>query len=282
MAGDAGRASKFSAWLTGFRGGWTGPAFCDLLGFMAKKYRSRPADQLFLLPPSLRDWLPEGHLANFIVDMVEELDISAIEEAIQAKDPRGTRPYDPRVMVALLVYAYATGVFSSRRIARACVENVAFRVITRDQLPFFTSIAEFRRTHLAALSALFVEVLRLCREAGLVKGRDVHLDGTKIQANASKHKAMSYAGMKQAEERLSREIEEILARAEQADAEEDARLGAGKDEDDKVDPEVKRRESRREWIRRKRAELEAAAKEARAAELRAQAAEQRRRAEDEA
>ena len=248
---------------------------------MAKKYRSRPAEQLYLLPPSLRDWLPEGHLANFIVDMVEELDISAVERVIQAKDHRGTRPYDPRVMVALLVYAYATGVFSSRRIARACVENVAFRVISRDQQPFFTSIAEFRRTHLAAFSALFVEVLRLCREAGLVKGRDVHLDGTKVQANASKHKAMSYAGMKQAEERLSREIEELLARAEQADAEEDARLGGGKDEDDGVDPEVKRRESRRDWIRRKRAELEAEAREARAADLREQAAEQRRRAEDE-
>lgn len=249
---------------------------------MAKKYRSRPADQLFLLPPSLRDWLPEGHLANFVVDMVDEIDLSPIEGAIQAKDSRGTRPYDPRVMVALLVYAYATGVFSSRRIARACVENVAFRVISRDQQPFFTVIAEFRRTHLVAFSALFVEVLRLCREAGLVKGRDVHLDGTKLQANASKHKAMSYAGMKQAEERLSREIEELLARAEQADVEEDARQGIGRDEDDKVAPEVKRRDTRREWIRRKRAELEAEAREARAAELRAQAEEQRRRAEDEA
>lgn len=171
---------------------------------------------------SLRDWLPEGHLANFVVDRVDEIDISSIERAIQSKDSRGTRPYVPRVMVALLVYAYATGVFSSRRIARACVENVAFRVISRDQQPFFTVIAEFRRTHLAAFSALFVEVLRLCREAGLVKGRDVHLDGTKLQANASRRKAMSYAGMKQAEERLSREIEELLARAKRADAEEDA------------------------------------------------------------
>jgi transposase len=248
---------------------------------MKKQYRDPSPDQLLLLPPSLRDWLPEGHLANFVVEIVTELDIGPIERAIQAKDPRGTRPYDPRMMVALLVYAYASGVFSSRRIARSCIENVAFRVVSRNQQPFFTSIAEFRRVHHPALSALFVEVVRLCREAGLMKGRDVHLDGTKVQANASKHKAMSYAGMKQAEERLKKEIEELLARAEQADRDDDARLGEGKDEDDGVDPEVKRRETRLAWIRRKRAELEEEAKRARAAELREQAAEQRRRAEDE-
>ena len=248
---------------------------------MKKQYRGSSSDQLLLLPPSLRDWLPEGHLAHFVVDMVDELDISAIETVIQAKDGRGTRPYDPRMMVALLVYAYTTGVFSSRRIARGCVENVAFRVVSRDQQPFFTSIAEFRRTHLPALAGLFAEVLKLCREAGLVKGADVHLDGTKVHANASKHKAMSYVRMKAEEERLGREIDELLRRAEQADTEEDRRLGAGKDDGDGVDPEVQRRETRRDWIRRKRAELEEEARRARAEALREQAAEQRKKAEDE-
>lgn len=248
---------------------------------MPKRYRDPSPAQTLLLPPSLHDWLPEGHFANFVVDVVGELDVSTIEQVIQAKDPRGERPYSPRMMVAVLFYAYASGVFSSRRIARACVENVAFRVVSTNSQPHFTVIAGFRRTYLKQLESLFAQVLRLCVEAGMVKSEHVHVDGTKVQANASKHKAMSYAGMKQAEERLDHEIDALLKRAEEADRADDERLGEGHDDDDDVDPEVKRRETRRDWIRRKREELEAESRKARAAELREQAQEQLRKAEDE-
>lgn len=248
---------------------------------MAKKYRDWTPHQTLLLPPSLHDWLPEGHFAYFVLELVEELDISAIETAIQKKDPRGARPYDPRMMVALLFYAYAEGVFSSRRIARACVEGVAFRVLSADTRPHFTVLATFRRTHLQALAGLFGEILRLCRAAGLVKGEHVHIDGTKVQANASKHQAMSHDGMLKAEERLTKEIEALLGTAEAADQADDAKLGEGRDEDDQVDPEVRRRETRRDWIRRTRQALEEETKKARAAELRQQSAEQREKADDE-
>lgn len=248
---------------------------------MPKQYRGGDARQTLLLPPSLHEWLPEGHLAYFVLEAVDQLDIRAIEDVIQAKDPRGTRPYSPRMMVALLIYAYANGVFSSRRIARACVENVAFRVVSGDCQPYFTNIAEFRRVHLKALGALFLEVLRLCRAAGLVKGEHLHLDGTKVQANASKHKAMSYERMLKAEEELAKEIDELLKQAEEADAAEDAEHGEGKDGDDDAAPEVRRRESRRDWIRRTREALEEEAKKARAAELREKGAAQRAAAENE-
>lgn len=249
---------------------------------MAKRYRDSSPAQTLLLPPSLDKWLPDGHLANFVIDVVSQLDIRAIESKIQAKDARGERPYSPRMMVALLFYAYASGVFSSRRIARACVENVAFRVVSANSQPHFTVIAGFRRIYLAQLEALFLQVLRLCIEAGLVKGEHVHIDGTKVQANASRHKAMSYAGMKKAEERLTREIDELMKKAEDADRADDSRLGEGRDDDDDVNPEVKRRETRLEWIRKTREALEEEARKARAAELREQAEAQKQKAEDEA
>ena len=140
---------------------------------MNKSYQPWTQDQAYLLPPSLRDWLPEDHLAWFILDVVSQLDLSAIERAIQSKDARGQRPYHPSMMVALLVYAYCTGVYSSRRIERACHEDVAFRVMTGDAQPYFTTINEFRRVHREHFAALFVQVLKLCREAGLVKLRHV-------------------------------------------------------------------------------------------------------------
>lgn len=235
---------------------------------MSKQYREPSSRQTLLLPPSMEDWLPEGHLARFVIDVVDEIDLEPIESVIQGKDPRGTRPYSPQLMVALLFYGYATGRFSSRRLARGCVEDVALRVITRNTQPHFTSIAEFRRVHLTALAGLFKEVLRLCREAGLVRGVDVWLDGTKVKANASKHKAMSYAGMKEREERLDREIKDLLRLAEEADAAEDAQLGEGRDDADDVAAEIKRRETRKDWIRRTREALETEAKAARAEELR--------------
>ena len=236
--------------------------------YMAKKYREPSLHQTLLLPPSLEDWLPEDHLARFVLDVVDELDLSPIEKVIQAKDPRGERPYSPRMMVALLFYSYATGRFSSRRIARGCVEDVALRVISRNTQPHFTRIASFRRVHLEALAGLFQDVLGLCREAGLVSSTHAWLDGTKIQANASKHKAMSYAGMKEREARLTAEVEELLRRAEEADKSEDDEHGEGRDTGDDVAAEVRRRESRRDWIRRTREALEKEAREARAAALR--------------
>jgi len=248
---------------------------------MRKSYRDADRDQLFLLPPSLRDWLPEGHLANFVVDVVEHLDISSIEDEIQARDPRGNRPYSPRMMLAVLFYGYATGVYSSRRIARACAENVAFRVVSGNNQPYFTNVAEFRKRFLPQLGALFMQVLHLCVEAGLIEGRHVHVDGTKIKANASKHRAMSYARMLQTEARLKEEIEELMRRADAADREDDARLGEGVDEDDGVVPEVRRRETRLEWIRRTRERLEDEARRARAAHLRELAVEQDARADAE-
>jgi transposase len=162
-------------------------------------------------------WLPEGHLAYFILDVVHELDVSAIEDAIQRKDGRGERPYSPRMMTALLVYAYCVGVFSSRRIERATYSDVAFRVLAGGEHPHFTTVNAFRLGHRDALAGLFVQVLTLCQRAGLKTAGHVSLDGSKVQANASKHKAMSYGRMKQEEVRLLAEIEALLFRADQED-----------------------------------------------------------------
>ena len=248
---------------------------------MPKLYREPSQRQILLLPPSLDDWLPEGHLARFVLEVVDEIDLSVIEDAVQSKDHRGTRPYSPKMMVALLFYGYATGRFSSRRLARGCVEDVALRYISGDTQPHFTSIGTFRQTHLKALAALFAEVLKLCVIAGLVKGKDVWIDGTKVKANASKHKAMSYEGMKEREERLAVEVAGLLKKAQEEDAAEDAEFGQGKDARDKVAPEIKRREDRKAFIRRVREALEAEAKEARAAALRELAKENKARQADE-
>ncbi len=241
----------------------------------AKSYRSWIPDQSFLLPPSPRDWLPEGHLAYFILDIVGQLDLSAIESKIQAKDPRGTRPYSPSMMVALLIYGYCIGLRSSRKIERATWEDVAFRVLAGGHQPDHTRISEFRRVHLEAFKGLFKQVLQLCQKAGLVKLGRVAIDGTKVQANASKHKAMSYQRMQELEKRLQQEIDELLEQAEQVDAEEDARFGPGQREED-LPQELQRRETRLERLRQAKADLEAEARQSRAATLRDQA----RRARD--
>ena len=235
-----------------------------------KSYQPWTQDQMFLMPPSMREWLKEDHLAWFILDVVSELDISPVEKAIQRKDARGQRPYDPRMMVALLVYAYCTGVYSSRRMERACRENVAFRVITGNRQPYFTTINEFRRVHRKHFEGLFVEVLKLCREAGLVKLRHVAVDGTKVKANASRHKAMSYKRLVAEEKRLRKEVRRMLAEAEAADGAEDARHGEGT-RGDELPEELKRRESRLKRLREAKARLEAEAREARARALRDQA-----------
>jgi transposase len=235
-----------------------------------KSYRPWAPEQSFLLPPSPLDWLPKGHLAYFILDVVSQLDLSAITQVLQAKDPRGERPYSPQMMVGLLLYGYCTGVYSSRRIERATYEDVAMRVLSGGEHPHFTRINMFRKAHLEALSGLFLQVLKLCQKAGLVRLGHVAFDGTKVQANASKHKAMSYARMKKEEERLTREISEMMTRAEAADAEDDARLGDGQPEQD-VPAELSFRQARLAKIRDAKAALEEEARLGRAEELSAQA-----------
>lgn len=236
----------------------------------SKRYRPWAPGQTFLLPPCPRDWLPENHLVYFLLDVIAVLDLTAIEAKIQAKDARGARPYSPGMMVGLLIYGYCMGIRSSRKIERAIHEDVAFRVLAGGNLPDHTRISEFRRVHKSEFAGLFLQVLRLCQEAGLVKLGHIAIDGTKIQGNASKHKAMSYERMVAMELRLNQEIEDLLAQAEQADTDEDRRFGPGKKEED-LPEELRRREQRLERILEAKAALEAEALRSRAQELRDQA-----------
>jgi transposase len=230
----------------------------------------------------MREWLPEGHLALFVLDLVTELDLSPITAVYEAKDARGRAGYHPAMMVALLVYAYCVGRPSSRRIERATYEDVAFRVLAGGQHPDHDCIAAFRKEHLGALSGLFVQVLRLCRQAGLVKLGHVAIDGTKVKANASKHKAMSYERMGEAEKKLQHQVDALLSEAVRIDAEEDRDHGKGK-RDDGLPKELARRESRLAKIREAKAALEREAKEAataRVAEVERELAERVKRAEE--
>lgn len=247
---------------------------------MAKGYLPYDVDQRLLLPPDLRAWLPEGHLALVVLDVVSELDLCAITRIYDAKDTRGRAGYHPVMMVALLVYAYCVGKPSSRRIERATYEDVAFRVLAADQHPDHDSIADFRKRHLEALAGLFLQVLRLCQKAGLVKLGHIAIDGTKVKANASKHKAMSYERMAEAEKKLEQQVAELLAEAQRIDAEQDAQHGKGK-RGDELPAELKRREDRLRKIREAKAALEREAKdkaEAKAAEAQ-QKLQERERAE---
>ena len=231
-----------------------------------------------MLPPSPLEWLPEGHLAYFVLELVRELDVSGIEDAIQSKDGRGTRPYSPRMMTALLLYAYCVGVFSSRKVERATYEDVAFRVLTGGEHPHFTTVNLFRLEHREALSGLFVQVLKLCARAGLSTVGHVSLDGSKVQANASKHKAMSYGRMKEEDKRLAAEIEALLFRADETDRREDEQYGR-EGRADELPEEFHRRDARLRRIREAKAALEKEAAEARAAQLRELAATQQQQAE---
>jgi transposase len=227
---------------------------------MSKQFRDCNLNQLLLLPASLHDWLPEGHLARFVAEVVEALDLSAIYAQYEEGDGRGLAAYDPRMMVRLLIYGYCRGVASSRRIERATYEDVAFRYLAADEHPDHDTIADFRREHLASLSQLFVQVLRLCQQAGLVKLGHVALDGTKVKANASKHKAMSYARMGEAEKQLEAEVKALLEEAARVDAEEDGKYGKGK-RGDELPAELQRRETRLAKIREAKAALEREARE---------------------
>ena len=187
---------------------------------MSKHFRPWKIDQTQLLPPSIGDFVPEDHLARFVVALVREsLDLRAITSSYASA--LGQPPFDPRMMVALLLHGYASGIYSSRRIAKACRERADFMMIVALDAPDFRTISDFRKRHLQALASLFVQVLRLAEAAGLVKLGHVALDGTKIKANASKHKAMSYGRMKKREAELRAEVDCWLAAAEAADAEED-------------------------------------------------------------
>jgi transposase len=225
---------------------------------MSNLFRPYFQDQRLLLPPDMREWLPEGDLALFISDVVDALDLSAIYRAYERVDGRGQAAYHPAMMVKLLVYGYCTGVPSSRKLEQATYRDVAFRVLAGDQHPDHDSIAAFRQRHIAALADLFGQVLRLCHAAGLVKLGHVALDGTKIKANASKHKAMSYARMEQTEARLAQEVRRLLDAAQQMDAAEDAEYGRGR-RGDELPAELARRESRLAAIRAAKAALEAEA-----------------------
>ena len=213
------------------------------------------------MPASLEEWVPEGHLARFVAEVVETLDLSAIYGWYEERDGRGLAAYDPRRMVRVLIYGYSRGVASSRRIERATYEDVAFRYLAADQHPDHDTIAAFRKEHLENLSKLFVEVLRLCQRAGLVKLGQVALDGTKVKANASKHKAMSCGRMGEAEKKLEAEVKALLEEAARVDAEEDAKYGKGR-RGDELPPELARRETRLRKIREAKAELEREAREA--------------------
>lgn len=226
---------------------------------MAKTFRAWDVDQIWLLPPSVQDLVPADHAAHFVRETVREsLDLSAILS--EYSEERGYPPYHPTMMTALLLYAYTQGVYSSRRIARGCEERVDFMAVTALQKPDFRTISDFRKRHLEALGGLFVQVLELCRRAGLVKLGHVALDGTKVRANASKHKAMSYARMTKAERELAAEVARWFEQAAAIDEREDEEYGKGK-RGDELPEWVADKQKRLAKIREAKAALEAEARQ---------------------
>ena len=221
---------------------------------MTRKFRQWTPDQNYLFPPSPHDWLPQNHLVYFLLEVSEQIDISPIVDDYDS-EKGGQPPFHPRMMLVLLLYAYSVGVFSSRKIMARCETDVAFRVIVGEDIPDFRRIAEFRRRHLRQMQLLFHEVLALCREAGLLKVGRLALDGTKVKANASRHKAMSYDRMTAEEERLQQEIDELLKQAQAADEAEDEQHGSDR-RGDELPAELARRETRLEKIRQAKAALQ--------------------------
>jgi transposase len=244
---------------------------------MSKDFRPWKIDEAQLLPPSVQDYVPKDHLSRLIVSLVREnLDLAEITGSYTSG--LGQPPFEPRMMTALLLHGYASGHYSSRRIAKAARERADFMMIVAGDPPDFRTISDFRKRHLQALARLFVQVLKLAEKAGLVKLGHVALDGTKIKANASKHKAMSYERMKKREAELKAEVDRWLAAAEAADAEEDKLHGTKRG--DEMPDWVADKEKRLARIRAAKAELEAEAKAAAAEEERRRAeAEERRIAE---
>ena len=226
---------------------------------MAKTFRTYLPEQNLLLPASLREWLPDDHLSYFVSDVVDQLDLSAIESVYEEED-RGQPPYHPRMMTKILLYGYCVGVFSSRRIQKRLVEDVAFRVLAAGNQPDFRTIADFRKLHLKALEEMFQQMLRLTLETGMMKLGRVAVDGSKVKGNASKHKAMSYGRMKETEKRLREEVRKLLNQAEAADKEEDSRYGRDR-RGDELPEELQRRETRIARIREAKRALEERARE---------------------
>lgn len=231
---------------------------------MGKSYRPYYPDEELLLPPSLRDWLPENHLAYFVSDVADNLDLSGMD-AVYGNEKRGQPPYDPLMMTKVLLYGYCVGVFSSRRIERRLVEDIAFRVLAAGNQPNFRTISDFRKIHLVTLEGLFEQVLKIALEAGAMKVGRVAVDGTKVKANASKHKAMSYDRMLEKEKQLKAEVKQLLAQAEAADAAEDQQYGKDR-RGDELPAELQRRETRIKKIQEAKRAIEQRAHDKAAAE----------------
>ena len=231
----------------------------DANGGVRKRFKDFEPDAVMLVPPSLEEWLPEGHLARFIAELVEnELDLTFFYKSYAKA--KGQPPYDPRLMLRVLLYGYCTGVRSSRAIERACTDMVSFRWLSVQQAPDFRSIARFRERHLAAFANIFLQALELCQAAGMVKLGKVALDGTKVRANASKHKAMSYARLTEKQKMLAQEISELMEEVKTVDADEDARFGPGK-RGDELPVELAKRQGRAKALAAARASLEEEARE---------------------
>ena len=231
---------------------------------MPKTFRPYVPDQMLLLPPSVRDWVPEGDLAHVISAVVDALDLSEIEDVYE-EELRGYPPYHPRMMTKLWLYAYAVGTRSCRKLAQLVQRDVGFMMLAAGNQPDFRTLNNFRLRHLAALSGLFVQVVRLCEKKGLVQLRHVAVDGTRVKANASKHSAMSYGRMQQEEARIRAEVEAYFRECDEVDAEEDARYGPDR-RGDELPEELRTAERRRRAIREAMAELELEAQEAGKAE----------------
>jgi len=247
---------------------------------MSKAFRDDQPEQRLQMPPNLEEWVPEGHLARFVSDVIEELDLNEVYAAYE-DDGRGLAAYHPLLMMKLLFYGYCVGKASSRKLEQATYEDVAVRYLAANQHPDHDTIAAFRRRHLAALAGLFGQVLRMCQKAGLVKLRHVAVDGTKIRANASRYRGVTYERMEREQQELEEEIGRWLAHAEAVDEAEDAQYGKGR-RDNELPPELRTRERRLVKIRELKAELERQAREA-AAKKKAQVEKHlaERRAEEE-
>jgi transposase len=237
---------------------------------MGRTFREWSPEQAWLFPPSPQDWLPENHLVYFLLDVSAEMDLSPIASKYDS-DKGGKPPFHPRMMLVLLLYAYCSGVFSSRKMAAACEKDLAFRVIVGEDIPNFRTISEFRRRHLEEFQHLFVEVLRVCQEAGLLKVGRLALDGTKLKANASRHTAMSYDRMGPEEKRLEEEIAELLKQAQATDDSEDQQFGPD-NRGDELPAELARRDKRLKKIREAKAALEQEARDKAAADAAAREA----------
>lgn len=223
------------------------------MGMLLKKFRPYATNQSFLLEQNPEEWLPKGHVVFFLRDVVAQLDLTSFLEPYESEE-RGAPPYHPRMMVAVLLFAYCSGVRSSRKIAKLLEDSVAFRVLSGNQQPDFRTISEFRRKHLRALEGLFTQVLLLCSKAGLVKLGHVAIDGTRIRANASKRKAMSLKGLREHEAELREEVKRMLREAEDVDAAEDEELGEKRG--DELPPELQDKQARLKRISELRKELE--------------------------